>query len=240
MISILMTFLLPTIIIAHSGKVSPKTGCHKQNLTNPDKSTEATEFHCHQGSLKGQTFKSEKELEEALQGKSVKKLRALPPASTVYSRKNWQHWIDQDKDCQDTRAEILVRDNKGLIKWKSKSSCRVVSGVWFDPYTGKTFTRAKDIDIDHVVPLKHAYSYGAAKWSKQQKKDFANDPQNLLAVSVSANRSKGAKGPSRWLPPNKGGICEYLKRWKMIKDKYKLKIGAQEQRVLANHQKCGL
>ena len=44
-----------------------------------------------------------------------------------------------------------------------------------------------------MVPLKEAHISGASGWTKEKKRQFANDEENLLAVSRSANRSKGAK-----------------------------------------------
>ena len=32
-----------------------------------------------------------------------------------YNRKDYPHWIDLDKDCQDTHQEILVEENLGFI-----------------------------------------------------------------------------------------------------------------------------
>ena len=68
---------------------------------------------------------------------------------------------------------------------------------------------------------------GSQNWNKQQKKAFANDPTNLLPVWKRLNRQKGAKGPSEWLPPNQSYQCEYVKKWNMIKTKYKLTAPAR-------------
>jgi hypothetical protein len=73
-----------------------------------------------------------------------------------YNREDWPHWIDEDGDCQDTRAEILIRDNVGTIKFKRNKPCNVSWGRWVCPYTGKVLNKASDVDIDHIVPLSHA------------------------------------------------------------------------------------
>ncbi len=58
--------------------------------------------------------------------------------------------------------------------------------------------------------------------SVDQKRAFANDPDNLLATSSSANRSKGAKGPDQWMPSI--DQCTYAKRWESLLDKYQLAV----------------
>jgi 5-methylcytosine-specific restriction endonuclease McrA len=145
-----------------------------------------------------------------------------------YKRKLYPHWIDQDRDCQNSRAEILIKENKGELKFKRNKSCNVTWGSWYDPYSGKTFTKASDLDIDHIVPLKHAHTNGANEWTRKKRRAFANDPLNLIPVSKRLNRQKGAKGPTRWMPPNKDFQCEYIKRWKAVKAKYGIRSSGRE------------
>jgi hypothetical protein len=153
-------------------------------------------------------------------------------SSQGYSRKNWKHWIDEDRDCQRTRAEILIRDSKSPVLFKSGRNCRVIGGEWIGPYTGETFNFANEIDIDHIVPLKHAYETGGSTWTRAQKRVFANDFENLLAVDKSANRSKGYKGPNEWKPQNQGYWCEYAQKWRRVKGKYGLLIRSNEELAL--------
>ncbi|MCK5074314.1 MAG: HNH endonuclease [Bacteriovoracaceae bacterium] len=145
-----------------------------------------------------------------------------------YNRKLYRHWIDKDGDCQNERAETLIRHNIGQLKFKTKKQCMVIGGKWIDNYSGKIFTKANELDIDHVVTLKHAHKMGANNWNKKQKMEFANDPDNLLPVWKKLNRQKGAKGPTKWLPPNKSFHCTYFKKWNEIKSKYKLKQAKRE------------
>lgn len=111
----------------------------------------------------------------------------------LYNRSDWNHWIDADSDCQNTRHELLISTSSIAVKFKSDDQCNVLSGSWYDPYGGENYTISNDLDLDHVVPLKFAHGHGGDIWSKDKKKTFANDVENLLLVSASLNRQKGAK-----------------------------------------------
>lgn len=141
-----------------------------------------------------------------------------------YQRSQFPHWVDADGDCQDTRQEVLIRDADGDLTM-SKDGCTVIRGLWIDPYTGEAFENPKDLDVDHVVPLKNAWDNGAAAWTKEQRKQFANNLDNnysLLAVKASENRKKGAKAPNEYMPPRKEFECEYLYDWLKIKNDWGL------------------
>lgn len=142
-----------------------------------------------------------------------------------YNRKDWKHWIDEDGDGQDTRQEVLIEES--LIPVIFNKNGKVQYGMWLCLFTGQYFTNSSQLDIDHVVPLKHAHDSGGYKWSAERKMAFANeldDPNHLIAVSKSANRSKGSKSPLEWLPPNEDFWCEYISIWISIKDKWELEI----------------
>lgn len=157
---------------------------------------------------------------------------ATPAQVSPYNRKDWPHWIDADRDCQNTRQEMLIATSRVRVKFKDARHCTVVSGEWFGVYTGKTFTKASDVDIDHIVPLAHAHRHGADKWTRDQRRTFANDFENLLVVDDSANQSKGDQAPHEWLPPQKDYWCEYGKRWNRIKEKYRLWFSELERKTL--------
>jgi len=68
--------------------------------------------------------------------------------------------------------------------------------------------------------------------TREQKREFANDPENLLAVGKIINIEKSDKGPDEWRPPNKAFWREYAKKYKHIKMKYGLRITSSEDRAL--------
>lgn len=141
-----------------------------------------------------------------------------------YNREDWGNWIDEDGDGLNTRHEALAEES--LIK-PVISNNKVVSGKWFDKYTGKYFTNPSDLDIDHLVPLKNAYISGASNWSKKKKNRYYNYlkyDNHLIAVSKSANRNKSDKSPVDWLPPNEEYQCEYVREWFKIKTAWGLTI----------------
>ena len=146
-----------------------------------------------------------------------------------YDRKKWHHWVDEDRDCQNTRAEILISESILPIKFRGNKQCTVLSGKWYGPYSGRYWLLASDLDIDHIVPLFWAYHHGGNQWNSEKKSNFANDFENLIAVEDRLNQFKGAKGPDHWLPPNKNFQCEYIKKFDQIVKKYQLTYKPKEK-----------
>ena len=160
---------------------------------------------------------------------------AATETTVAYDRRDWRHWIDADHDCQDTRQEVLIAESEVPVEFADARRCRVRRGRWTCPYTGRTVTDPAELDIDHVVPLENAYRSGGARWSAEQKRDYANDlkePEQLVAVIASANRQKGSKGPDQWLPPNAAFRCTYVAEWKAIKKRWGLASNDAEARAV--------
>ncbi len=150
---------------------------------------------------------------------------------SAYERSEWRHWEDFDGDCQNTRQELLISQSQIAVSFTSARGCTVEVGLWLDPYTGSSFSKASDVDIDHVIPLKYAHDHGGAQWSPLLKKLFANDPDNLLIVDDGENQLKGAKGPSQYLP-RRQYRCEYVRRWQHLTEKYELQLARQDLQTL--------
>lgn len=159
---------------------------------------------------------------------------------TQYHRSCFKHWIDSDNDCLDTRQEVLQRESQIPIEVENNNGkCKIISGQWYDIYSGKTYTNPLILDIDHIIPLKEAWRSGANKWTEQKRQKFANDYDNLIAVHRSLNRQKKDKDPKEWLPPKKDFICEYIELWISIKYKYNLEMDVKEKEIIAEIQdKC--
>ena len=149
----------------------------------------------------------------------------IPNVLPAYDRDEWRHWTDEDRDCQNTRQEVLVAESMVEVAFRSESECTVTEGEWFAAFTGTTVTNPRDLDIDHLVPLANAHRSGGWAWSPEQKRDYANsldDPDHLIAVTARANRSKGAKGPEEWRPPDESYWCEYATDWIRVKQAWDL------------------
>jgi hypothetical protein len=150
----------------------------------------------------------------------------------LYDRSDWPHWLDSDKDCQNTRHEMLIQTSTKAITFTSEKQCNVLSGQWYDPYSSETFTQSTDLDLDHIVPLKFAHERGGSSWSREQKALFANDSENLMLAQASLNRQKGAKGLNDWLPPNHQYRCKYIAHFNKVMSKYDLAYIPPEQRIV--------
>lgn len=213
-----LIFFISATSYSHPGKRSKKDDCHycKNNCESLGLTTNTRHAH------------SNKECDPSkgpIDSKTP--IKRITKAKHKYHRNAFKHWIDIDKDCQNTRSEILIERSKEKVsfkKRKNKKECTVLSGKWDDFYYPETLTLAKDVDVDHIVPLKNAWISGASYWSKKQREKFANDPENLVLTNKKYNRQKGAKTPLEWTPAIRAYNCKYLEQWIYIKRKYKLRI----------------
>jgi hypothetical protein len=143
----------------------------------------------------------------------------------------------------DTRNVILYRDlydttlGDPVSLGRADGACLVLSGKLNDLYTGETiiFERGENssaIQIDHVVALSNGWQSGMNMRDASERKQFANDPMNLLAVDGSANQKKSDASADEWLPPNRAAHCVYVARQISVKFKYSLNVTASEKKAM--------
>jgi hypothetical protein len=138
-------------------------------------------------------------------------------AGKAYSRAEWRHWLDvPDHPCRSVRQAVLARDARpGSVVW-DEGGCRVVSGQWISPYSGELIETPAVLDVDHVVSLQEAWTWGGHRWDAKRRERYANCWApcfrfQLLPVEASLNRSKGAQGiADGWLPPSDLHQCSYV------------------------------
>lgn len=134
----------------------------------------------------------------------------------------------------DTRNDILARDLTNIVYRPATNECVVLSGDFVDPYSDAAFRFERGqqtsslVQIDHIVPLADAWYSGAHAWDADTRRNFANDPNNLQAVSGTQNQSKGASTADKWLPANQQYWCTYVTRQATLKRDYQLTVTQAE------------
>ena len=157
-------------------------------------------------------------------------------AKTGYARTQFGNGWDRGAHGCDMRNTILQRD---LTEVETDENCKVQRGILHDAYTGKeiAFVRAQassaDVQIGHVVALSNAWQTGAQLLSPEERREFANDPLNLLAVDGLANQQKGDGDAATWLPANRGFRCSYVARQIAVKQRYMLWVTPAEKDAMA-------
>jgi hypothetical protein len=181
-------------------------------------------------------------------GTALAALDALPVKGrapmTGYDRDEFgPAWTDDNDDplghngC-DTRNDILRRDLTQVVLEPGTNGCVVLTGVLDDPYDGSpmAFERGPstsiEVEIDHVVALGDAWQTGAQQWSDRKRRDFANDPLELLAVDLHDNDSKGDGDAATWLPPYKAYRCAYVARQIAVKRRWGLWVKPAEKAAM--------
>jgi len=151
-----------------------------------------------------------------------------------YKRSLFGHWIDANKNGKDTRAEVLIAESLVSVTFSSTGKT-VSTGKWFSLYDGETWTKASDVDVDHVVALAEAWRSGAWRWSSARRQAYANDigvAWTLRAVTDYVNQEKSDDDPTYWLPPLESANCVYLTEWVAVKIRWKLTVDAEERQSI--------
>ena len=145
-----------------------------------------------------------------------------------YDRDDWQP--NMPESCWSTRIRILVAESRQPVT--RTADCRVLTGLWVDPWGGRTMTLAGKVEIDHHIPIHNAHVSGGHAWDAERKADYANDPMVLNAIEKKTNRSKRDHGPEAWQPPLRVTHCRYAQEWVAVKHKYDLTVTRNEKRAL--------
>ena len=156
-------------------------------------------------------------------------------AGRSYVRRHYDQggWGDADGDGCNTREEVLIAE---AIRLRGvTASCGPVDGAWLSWFDGRTLTDARDVEIDHLVPLAEAHRSGAVRWPADGKRAFADDlssPHSLTAVSAESNQDKRDSDPSDWRPPVAASWCRYARNWIAVKVKWGLTADEAEAAAL--------
>lgn len=162
----------------------------------------------------------------------------VPPPPSPYNRVgDFGRWINDptDNDCYNTRGKVLARDAEEPVVVDRQRGCTIKKGLWHDKYSAQNIEWANQLQIDHTVPLKHAWTQGASAWSYEMRCLYANFLGNkfhLIPVSAHENMSKGDRGPDQYLPPVLQTRCEYIRNWLAIKLIWQLRISPQEKAAI--------
>ena len=144
-----------------------------------------------------------------------------------YAAALFRHWTDVDGDGCDTRCEVLAAQRRTDL-------AGLPGGGWLSIYDGYTTSDPSELEIDHVVALAEAWDSGASSWDADRREAFANDPDELLAVTLATNRSKSDRDPAKWQPPNRDAWCQFGTTWTRVKLKWGLTADPAEVRALQN------
>jgi len=174
----------------------------------------------------------------------------VSPPCPAYDRNEWSY-PDGGYGCLNTRQKVLEEES-AVPAVLSANGCKVYSGRWRDPYTGKTHDSPKELHIDHRVPLKEAHDSGGYAWDAAKRREYANDlsdPEHLVATAKCVSSSKGPRDPAEWPPPYKDAKnkpywqhwneeqydafrAEHARYWVRIKLRWGLTADEKEARTL--------
>ena len=104
-------------------------------------------------------------------------------------------------------------------------------GSIYSPYDGRPFNSIRETDIEHIVARSEAHESGLCRQSKQAKRSFVTDLNNLTLATPDVNRhDKNDKDFGEWQPPmNKCWMAHQVIRVKRL---YGLTIDSREQHAL--------
>lgn len=137
-------------------------------------------------------------------------------------------------DCLPVRDHVLWRQSLSDV---GLEGCRVVSGFWRDPVTGRTGRTARDFVVVHLVPLAEVMRSGGAFWPSGWRMAYASDQEDAWTMIVTlpeAVRQRAGRNPADWLPDDPAFRCDYARMWTAVKMRWQLSVTAAERDALAH------
>jgi hypothetical protein len=158
-----------------------------------------------------------------------------------YLEEDWPHWLIPQGGCKDMRTVVLEATSRAPVTWSNPRQCEIREGLWVDEYTGEEFTRAAQLEIDHIIAPRYANGANGYQWDDGKRAQFANDIYNLIPVGRDSARKKRGRGIGDWQPPSAEFQCDYARSWRDVAEKYDLKLLARDQsRVEKTLASCGV
>jgi DNA uptake protein ComE-like DNA-binding protein len=155
------------------------------------------------------------------------------PARSGYNRDLFPHWADVNGSGCTARQDALLAQVLGLPQRDPFGPCTIVEGDWFSLFDDVLYGGSpSELDADHVVALAEAWDAGAPGWTTEQRRQFANDPMNILIVTASSNRSKGDKDMGEWRPSNRRSWCVSAAMVILTKSRWNLAVDPTEKAAL--------
>ena len=145
-----------------------------------------------------------------------------------YDRALFGGWADADGDCRSTRprgAGRAVHRPGALVLRRLRGGA---GGGGSTPTRGTSISTRAGSTSTTWCPWPAPGPRGAAEWDAEARAAFANDPANLIPTEARVNRSKGARGPLAWLPPDEGARCGYVLRFARVARSHGLEPPAAE------------
>lgn len=156
-----------------------------------------------------------------------------------HRQEHFGSWSHPAEDCRTTREYLLHTSTESPLKYRPNKTCKISTGLWRTPYKKNSlYQKARNVHIDHLVPLKEAFISGAHQWSQPMRchyNNFIHYPYHLVVVGAQENLKKKDHDLSQYLPPNKSFKCEYIKHWLTVKAIWNLKIDLKEYNALIWH-----
>jgi hypothetical protein len=155
----------------------------------------------------------------------------------LYHPDDWPYW-QLAEGCKTIRTVVLESTSKVPVTWTNPRQCEIREGLWIDEYTGEEYTRAAQIEIDHIIPPQYANASNGYSWDYSKRVEFANDPYNLIPVGRETHRKKRERGIGDW-EPREEFACDYAQNWQEIAEKYDLDLfGEDSSRIKKVMESC--
>ena len=146
------------------------------------------------------------------------------------------YWNDTNRDCQNTRAEVLLQETKSAVTYTTARRCTLRTGRWVSIWDNRIHSSASGVEIDHTVPVHEAWGSGARYWPQARRVAFYNDlgdSRSLNALTAALNSAKQARGPESWMPP--ANRCAYIGQWIAVKIRWGLRVDSVEKAALVRY-----